>query len=289
MELQLYKTLWGRTGSIAEAADQAVAAGFCGLEASADLNQEETAQLHAALQTRQLAYIQEIVTAGNYVPRRDATVAEHVADTKRQMYLGIPLQAKQVSIIGGCDAWTIEQSVSFFSQVREIAASLNISCSFETHRSRSLFNPWTTLEILHRLPELHLTCDFSHWVVVMERQLSNDWEMVLEVARHAKHIHARVGYDQGPQVPHPAAPEYRSALEAHQRCWAAIWNEQRSQGYQHSTMTPEFGPDGYMHTLPYTQQAVADLWEINRWMASTEQAHFQAWRSSQVVPVQLHQ
>ena len=39
-------------------------------------------------------------------------------------------------------------------------------------------------------------------------------------------------------------------------------------------MTPEFGPDGYLHLLPYTQTPVANLWEINRWMAATEKHHF---------------
>ena len=33
------------------------------------------------------------------------------------------------------------------------------------------------------------------------------------------------------------------------------------------TFTPEFGPPGYMPTLPYTKQPVADLWELNAWMA----------------------
>ena len=32
-------------------------------------------------------------------------------------------------------------------------------------------------------------------------------------------------------------------------------------------MTPEFGPDGYLHTLPYKKAPVADLDNINRWMA----------------------
>jgi hypothetical protein len=30
-------------------------------------------------------------------------------------------------------------------------------------------------------------------------------------------------------------------------------------------MTPEFGPDGYLQVDPYTQEPVADLWELNTW------------------------
>jgi sugar phosphate isomerase/epimerase len=277
MELKLFKTLWGHDGSLDVAADQALEAGFAGLEGNADVPQTRREELRTILQTRELEYIQEIVTAGDYVPRRQATVAEHVADVERQLRFGQELEPVWVSIIGGCDAWPLEQSVRFFGEAQEIAERMNIACSFEIHRSRSMFNPWITLAILQRLPELRLTCDFSHWVVVLERQLDNDWEAVCEVAQHAHHIHARVGYAQGPQVPHPAAPEYADALASHQRCWEQIWSVQRAKGNSITTMTPEFGTDGYLHTLPFTQQPVADLWEINSWMGKTERAHFREW------------
>lgn len=280
MQLHLFKTLWGHSGPLREAADQAVAAGFVGLEGNADVSQNHRNELQSALQTSGLHYIQEVVTAGGYVPRRHATVDEHIADVERQLQLGRPLDPHWVTIIGGCDAWTLEQSVRFFGKAQEIAARMNIACSFETHRSRSLFNPWATLAILQRLPELKLTCDFSHWVVVLERQLDDDWDVVSEVVKHARHIHARVGYDQGPQVPHPAAPEYAGALASHQRYWEAIWSAQRAKGDSVTTMTPEFGPDGYLHTVPFTQLPVADLWEINAWMGQTERQHFQKWQSN---------
>ena len=278
MELQLFKTLWGHQGALDVAATQALDAGFAGLEGNADKLPRD--ELRDVLQVRGLAYIQEIVTGGNYVPRRHDTVPEHIADVERYLQLGRSLNPQWVTVIGGCDAWTLEQSVRFFGESQEIAARMGIVCSFETHRSRSLFNPWVTLAVLERLPELKLTCDFSHWVVVVERQLDDDWDAVLEVAKHAHHIHARVGYDQGPQVPHPAAPEYAHALSSHQRYWEAIWTAQRAAGVSRVTMTPEFGPDGYLHTLPFTRQPVADLWEINAWMGKTERAHFSAWRSA---------
>jgi hypothetical protein len=39
-------------------------------------------------------------------------------------------------------------------------------------------------------------------------------------------------------------------------------------------MTPEFGPDGYLHLLPFTGAPVADLWELNQWMAAEERRHY---------------
>jgi hypothetical protein len=107
--------------------------------------------------------------------------------------------------------------------------------------------------------------------------LDDDWDAVEEAARHA-HTSC-VGYPQDPQVPHPAAPEYADALASHQRCRQAIWSVQRNRGYGVATMTPEFGPDGYLHTLPFTNHPVANLNQINAWMAATECQYFQQWKS----------
>ena len=279
MQLLLFKTLWGHAGSFHEAAELAVANGYDGLEGSADRTSAQLVALAQALHVHGLGYIQEIVSGGDYVPRRHATVDEHLADVARQLELGKPLAPRFATLIGGCDAWPLAQSVRFFSEALALGERFGVPLCFETHRSRSLFNPWTTLEILRRIPQLKLTCDFSHWVVVMERLLDDDWDAVTEVARHAHHIHARVGYAQGPQVPHPAAPEYAQALASHQRCWEALWSSQRERGYDTLTMTPEFGPDGYLHTMPFTDHPVADLNQINAWMSATERQHFLKWIS----------
>lgn len=278
MRLQLFKTLWGHSGSLTDAAEQAAALAYDGLEGSADRTEAQLEVLANALQEFRLAYIQEIVTGGDYVPRRHATVGEHLADVERQLQAGRQLSPRFATIIGGCDAWTLEQSVGFISEAMALGERYGVLLCFETHRSRSLFNPWVTLAILQRIPQMKLTCDFSHWVVAMERLLDDDREAIGEVARYAHHIHARVGYPQGPQVPHPAAPEYAQALASHQRCWEAIWAAQCDRGYAVSTMTPEFGPDGYLHTVPFTNRPVANLSQINNWMAKTERQHFQQWK-----------
>ena len=99
-------------------------------------------------------------------------------------------------------------------------------------------------------------------------------DVIEAIAANVHHIHARVGYDQGPQVPHPAAPEYANALEAHQRWWQLIWETQQRNGYTLTTMTPEFGPDGYLHHLPFSNKPVADLRQINQWMMQIERRRF---------------
>ncbi|HEY1490438.1 MAG TPA: sugar phosphate isomerase/epimerase, partial [Verrucomicrobiae bacterium] len=134
------------------------------------------------------------------------------------------------------------------------------------------------------LPALKLTCDFSHWCVVCERLIDTEPDIIALCAERAHHVHARVGYDQGAQVPHPAAPEFREALEAHERWWTQIWRSQSERGALFSTMTPEFGPDGYLHCLPFTGAPVADLNQINGWMAGRQRRRFAEWRTAATQP-----
>ena len=291
MDIKFFKTLWGFAGDISLAAAQAAEAGFHGLEGQAAVALGSRGAggmdyLVGQLAAHKLDYIAEICACGSYVPERRATPAEHLADIKAQILGAAPLQPRFFTILAGCDAWPLEVQTDFFRRAVDLAADLNVVCSFETHRSRSFFNPWTTAAVAAQVPGLLLTLDISHWVVVCERLLDTDWETLAPLFVHVHHIHSRVGYPQGPQVPHPAALEYAPCLDFHQRCWEAVWTEQQRRGYATTTMTPEFGPDGYLHTLPFTDMPVADLWEINRWMAKTEQNHYRRFMDIQNTPSQ---
>ncbi|QYS94238.1 hypothetical protein H0G86_001579 [Trichoderma simmonsii] len=73
------------------------------------------------------------------------------------------------------DDWNIEESIKFYEGTIKIDRELGVSgfVCHETHRSRSLFNPWVTRLILEAIPELRLTADFSHWMVLGERLLDD--------------------------------------------------------------------------------------------------------------------
>ena len=104
----------------------------------------------------------------------------------------------------GRDAWDEGQSRDFFKEALFLEAALDIPIVHETHRGRSLFNPWITQRLLGQFEHLHLCCDLSHWVCVCERLL-DDESIIEQCAQHCLHLHARVGYEQGPQVPDPRA------------------------------------------------------------------------------------
>lgn len=113
---------------------------------------------------------------------------------------------------GGHDAWSLDQAEDFLRQATGFAASLSLPVCFETHRRRLFWNPWQTMELLQRVPEVRLNADLSHWTCACERifdeTVSDAWwpACLAMVARHAMLIHARVGHSQGPQVAHPDDP-----------------------------------------------------------------------------------
>ena len=275
MKLRVFKTLWGHPGEPPDAIADCRVDGFDGIEGQAPADAGKRNDFRDKLEDAHLGYIAEICTAGSYVPTRTATPAEHLDSFRMQAKAALECGPLFLTVIAGCDAWPIAASIRFFRDAIRIANDLGVTASFETHRSRPLFNPWITRDILREIPEMRLTCDFSHWCCVCERLIDTETDVLALCASRAFHVHARVGYDQGPQVPHPAAPEYRPALEAHERWWTQIWVAQSQRGTECSTLTPEFGPDGYLHCTPFTQEPVANLTEINHWMASRQRTRFE--------------
>jgi len=274
MQIKLFKTLWGFDGDYVNAVRQAVADGYDGVEGPIPQDEVTRERFADALARHRMDYIQEICTAGGYVPERHVSPVQHLEDLEQALQLGQPLKPLFVTSLAGCDAWPEQQSIDFFDRAMKLAEQHNTTLCFETHRGRSTYNPWTTLRIVEALPQIKLTADFSHWCVVCERLVDTELELIQTIAANIHHIHARVGYDQGPQVPHPAAPEYYQALAAHQSWWQLIWQSQQMRNYSLTTMTPEFGPDGYLHHTPFNNAPVADLAQINRWMMTTEREHF---------------
>ena len=280
MQLLLYKTLWGHSGTFEQACLQAVEEGFSGIEGPAPLDAVEQQHWRELLEHYQLDYIAEICTAGSYVPDRCASLLQHLDSLQQRLEASLALSPRFITCLGGCDAWEESRSCEFFLRAMAMAERYGVTISFETHRGRSLFNPWVTERICRQLPALKLTCDFSHWCVVCERLLEGEEEVLESIFPRAFHIHARIGYDQGPQVPDPSAARYQPARIKHERWWQQIWMRKFERGEQSITMTPEFGPDGYQAIDVATDQPVGDLWQMNCWIAEQQRQQFAACRKT---------
>lgn len=273
MKLHLIRHLWGVEGMWEELFPKFRQLGFQGVEAAVPAGLDRARLCHL-LATHQLDFVAQIFTTGR-------EVAEHVASFRQQLDGARELRPILINAHSGRDGWTEEESARFFEQALACEAEAGTPVAHETHRGRILFNPWITSRLLARFPGLKLCCDFSHWVCVAERLLEDEEPLLAQAAARALHVHARVGYEQGPQVPDPRAPEFAPHLAAHERWWRMVWDAQAARGETVTTLTPEFGPPGYLHTLPFTEAPVSNLWEICNWQARRQTANFARWQAGQ--------
>jgi sugar phosphate isomerase/epimerase len=268
MSLLLFRSLWTNGFDLPSALAECAGGTYDGVEgpvpAAAAARREFAGRLRAA----GVPFIAEIATGGGYVPS-EPSPERHLEDFRRQAGAAAECGPLFVTVLAGCDAWPPALSLDFLGRLLGAARELGVEASVETHRSRPTFSPWATRALLEGLPGLRLTCDFSHWCCVCERLVLDGEPAILALcAARARHVHGRVGYAQGPQVPHPGAPEHRAELEAHERWWDALWAGRPAGGP--ATLTPEFGPDGYLQAEPFSGRPAADLGEINRWMAERQ-------------------
>jgi sugar phosphate isomerase/epimerase len=280
MRLDLFRSLWGWQGDWARCAAELRQIGCVGVEARLPTDPYAQRALRQSLQQEDLAYIAVVFTGGDVVPHQGWTLQQHWDRLALSIAGAQAVGARFLNVLPGNDRWPLAKQVEFFGRAQALADAAGAICSFEIHRATSLYSPWVALDVIAQLPQLRFTADISHWVVVCERLLDDPADDLTPFIQRVHHVQARVGYDQGPQVPHPAAPEYARSLAFHQSVWERIWAAQQARGYGVTTLTPEFGPDGYTHLLPFTQAPVADVWALNQWMTRTEAEHFARWQAS---------
>lgn len=255
MKLLVFRALWGMTGPLEAQVAQIAAAGYDGVEGAPPNPADMTpAAFLALLERHHLQFI-----AGAFV-----TDKADLAPTLNRLAEYAPLK---IDLHSGQDSMTRDEGSAFFEEALRIEATLGVPVGHETHRGRAFFTPWDTAYYLRQFDTLKIVADYSHWVNVCER-LPDDQADALALANaRAIHIHGRVGYEEGPQVPDPAAPEYARHLAWHEAQWASIHARHMEAGADTLTFTPEYGPPSYLHTLPHTNVPVADLWQVCLWGA----------------------
>src|SRR5438067_537568 len=261
MELKFFCPYWGMKPLPYDAAlKQIKAAGYDGVELAIDpdvAGYEEAAALcnqHGLLLIAQHPYA------------KGSSPAALLADYRNKLERIAALGPMLINCHTGRDYYTIPQNLPFLEAAETISNAYGIPIAHEIHRGRFTFCTTSTIAYLDAFSELKLTADFSHWCVVSESLLEAQQGVITRVVPHCIHLHARVGFAQGPQVPHPAAPEYRAELAAHLNWWQQVANSLKQKGAKQMTVTCEFGPPPYLPALPFTGAPVASQWEINLFM-----------------------
>lgn len=261
MEIKFFIPRWGnRHLSWADFATKARLAGYNGVEAGLPSDEEEKLTMLAQLADNGLNWI------GQHFETVTANFEEHVKQFESRLYALASAKPLFINSQTGKDFFTFEQNSKLIEIAAGISKETGLRILHETHRGKFSFCTSNTARYLEKYPDLRITADFSHWCCVAESYLQDQQNIMdLAIAR-ADHFHSRVGFPGGPQVNHPAAPEWREALALHCKWWDAIVEHQLILKADALTVTCEFGPFPYMPQLPFHQQDVSDLWEVNLFM-----------------------
>ena len=258
-EVLIFAPHWGNAHLNREAfIGKVLEAGFDGIEMSLSMDVAERDAWTAAIDDAGLKLIAqqwETVFHSDFAAHKQA-----MDNLLRNASAAKPLF---VNTHTGKDFYSHAQNNELLDLADKITAETGITIVHEIHRSRFSGHPMLLLPYLEQRPQLALNADLSHWCCACESLLEDQTHILEKVFPHVRHIHARVGHSQGPQVNDFRAPEHAAALQQHLSWWDAIINQQRASGKQQITLTPEFGPSPYTQSLPYTNQVVSDAWELN--------------------------
>jgi Xylose isomerase-like TIM barrel len=185
-----------------------------------------------------------------------------------QYYLSLSTECNPILINShsGKDYFSVDDQLKVIDVVQEFSEKNNIVIAHETHRGRIGYSPYNAMELFMQRPNMKITADFSHWVCVTESWLQHSPAIMEEAIRRTKHIHARVGYTQGPQIPDPRLAAWSEPVNYFMALWKRIIEYQKSINTQLFTITTEFGPPPYMWTKPADNTAIESQWDINVFM-----------------------
>jgi len=265
MNLLFFCPRWGSEAMEFDAFCSRVAtAGYDGVEMSLPMNdQTQTEQILQALEKHGLKLLAQHWETVN--PDLDGHLTEY-HEHLEWLAAANPLLINSQT---GRDWFSFDQNNRVLDIADEVAQSTGITILHETHRGKFSFCAATTARFLEHRPDLRLTADFSHWCTVSESLLEDQQAFIDLAISRTDHFHARVGHPGGPQINDPRAPEWAEALNTHLGWWDAMVRTHHERGSKRLTITPEFGPYPYMQHLPYTNQPIANQWDINCYMLKT--------------------
>ena len=260
MEIKVLCPVWGHENiPIEDFARKVKDAGFDGLDTWVPEDRTERRRLHRTIKELDLLWVSHQWQARGASPGDFQHSFRH--------YLEISAEGDPLFITShtGKDYFSFEQNLALLDVAAAFTKETGKLVVHETHRGRIGFHPASAMDFFKVHP-FSITADLSHWTCTTESLLENFPEAVDEAIRRTVHVHARVGFEQGPQISDPRAPEWQPTVNHFLGWWDRIVEGRRKAGAPLLTFTAEFGPPPYLPTIPFTRQSVADQFTINAYM-----------------------
>ncbi len=180
-----------------------------------------------------------------------------------RLWQNVETQPRLINSQTGRDFFEFEQSLELIDIAEKVEKQSGIKILHEIHRGRFSFAAHVTRKFLDARPKLKLTADLSHWCCVAGNMLEDQNEHLQQALVRSEHIHSRVGYSEGPQVPDPSAAEWQETVNIHLNWWMEILENAKAQGKECFSVTTEFGPAPYMPSIPHSNTPTCDQWQAN--------------------------
>lgn len=204
-----------------------------------------------------------IFIAQQVLSNKKETVSEYIERITTRLEFLITLKPNYINSHTGKDFFEFIDNCKIIEITEPISRNSGIPIWHEIHRGRFSFHLKTLLKYLELFPKLKLIADFSHFSVVSESNLEDQQDLLTKIYPNIEHIHARIGFEQGPQVNNPFAPEWKNYLNQYSTWWKEVIEIQKKRNCTQITITPEFGPFPYMPQEPFTKQPLSNQWEVN--------------------------
>ena len=261
MEIKFFCPHWGSSDlDFAEFCVKVKIAGYDGVEMSLPIDQLEKKNILRTIKSNGLLYVAQHWETATF------DFNQHKKEYRERLLNLASADPLFINSQTGKDFFSFEQNAELIHIASEVSSQTGIKIIHETHRGKFSFASHITFDYLNRLPDLRIGFDISHWCNVAESYLHDQQSAVDLAISRADHIHARVGFPEGPQIPDPRAPEWKEAVDIHVGWWKSIVERNRAEGKNLFTITSEFGPYPYMMILPNTQQPIVNQWEVNVYM-----------------------
>lgn len=193
-------------------------------------------------------------------------IDKYCKSLEHYLHLSVECNPLLINSHSGRDYFSFNEQLQVIDTVEEFSIKNNITIAHETHRGRIGYTPYNAMELFKQRPDMKITADFSHWTCVTESWLENSKTILEEAIKRSKHVHARIGYTQGPQIPDPRLVAWREPVDFFLGIWKQIIQHQKSIGADYFTITTEFGPPPYMWTNLNDGLPVTNQWDINCFM-----------------------
>jgi sugar phosphate isomerase/epimerase len=256
MNIQYFCPLWGNNLPFNTFCKNVRKAGYDGVEMDLPLNKRERKDVLNVLQGNGLLLI------GQYWQSLETDFKKNKESFHRYLDNLIESNPVKLNCQTGKDYFSFEQNMQLVKLCRKLSEQSGLTICHETHRGKFLFSLPVMIQAIKADPEIRITFDASHWCNVHESLLEDQEPALKKAIKATDHIHSRVGFQEGPQINDPRAPEWSGTVNRFFSWWdqiVAIHNKNKTQ----LTVTAEFGPAPYMPLKPYSLKPLSKQWDVN--------------------------